>query len=116
MIQPAAVVFHWPGIDWSFEMFWPRLGYVAAGLVIVLITSLRFTRFDPALMRMRVRRKKKKATAAMESPSQTKCRPLSIHQIAQPIRKFALTRMVLAELQVMLKGYHWTWYLSLSVL
>ena len=111
MIQPSAVVFNWPGINWSFDMFWPRLGYVGAGLALVIVTSFGFKRFDPALVRLRGRKRKTKSTTAIETQPQHAFPVIGFHQIVPAVSDFSTLRMVLAELRVMLKGYHWTWYL-----
>jgi hypothetical protein len=111
MVQQSAVVFNWPGIDWSFEMFWPRLGYVGVGLALVILTSLRFNRFDPALVKLRVGKRKKKSRMATEMQSQRTLSVIGFHQIVPAVSDFSMYRMVFAELRVMLKGFHWVWYL-----
>jgi hypothetical protein len=111
MVQSSAVVFNWPGIDWSFEMFWPRLSYVAVGLALVILTSLRFNRFDPALVKLRGRKRKTKTTTAMEIQPEPALPVIGFHQIVPAVSSFSMYRMVCAELRVMLKGYHWVWYL-----
>jgi len=110
MVQASAVVFNWPGIDWSLEMFCPRLGYVGVGLVLVIVASLHFNRFDPALVRLRGRKRKTKSTSTIEIQPERKLPVIGFHQIVPAVSDFSMYRMVVAELQVMLKGYHWIWY------
>ena len=110
IIQPSAVVFYWPGVGWTFNTVWPRLGYVACGLVLVLTAALLFKRFDPAVTNFRAR-KNRVSNNAPESLLPPTTSSIGYHLLAKPTRRLAVFGMIIAELRVMLKGFHWTWYL-----
>lgn len=110
--QATQSVFTWSGVEWTSELFILRLGYVVTGLAITGLATVFFDRFDPA--RIRLPRKKKRPGKSEKGPvnsATTAVAALSIGQISSARIDFSLYRMVIAELRLMLKGYHWSWYL-----
>jgi hypothetical protein len=107
-------LFRWEGIDWSLAMVPLRLLWVGCAVCLAGVATLNFDRFDPARTRIarpskRSKRSKKTLPAdeeAFSKPAATK----SWSEIAPAKFRFNFLRMLTAELRLMLKGYHWLWY------
>lgn len=107
-VTPITVI--WPGVDWTISLVWPRLGYAALGLVLTLIAATLFDRFDPSRIRRRRSGKRKKAGVAPDSPGHSPNRRTPDISLAPVTVGFRLTTLILSEMRVVLKGYHWVWY------
>jgi len=107
-VAPISVI--WPGLDWTISLVWPRLGYAALGIVLTLIAAALFDRFDPSRTRRRRPGKRKKTGVAPDSPGRSPNRRTPDISLAPVTVGFKLTTLILSELRVMLKGYHWVWY------
>lgn len=117
MSSEKLLPFTWSGIDWSIEMFTSRLAYIATGLAITGVAALCFDRFDPARIKLRKPKKKKEQTASSkEIPRATVVSSVSIAKLAPVTINFSPVPLILAELRLMLKGYHWSWYLIAAAL
>ncbi len=104
--------FTWAGIDWTLEMFTPRLAYLATGLVLTGVATFFFDRFDPAHIELSKPKKKKPKTAeSKELPRAIEVSSASVAQLAPAAISFSPAPMIFAELRLMLKGYHWSWYM-----
>ncbi len=105
-------LFLWPGIRWSLAMVPVRMVWIAAAMCLAALATFFFDRFDPARAG-RVKpatRKGQPLPAADESPSEST--PLVGWADVGPADfNFSLLRMWRAELALMVKGYHWSWYL-----
>jgi hypothetical protein len=132
-IGPVPVVFAgplqtfvWAGVQWTPQVVAGRLSWVAVAIAIALLASLFFNRFDPA--RLRIRRIKEKRRTTKEPQL---VEP-AIHQsqLAAPVSRsapqltplptsgmrFSFGRLLLAELGLMRKGLRWWWFLVAAVL
>jgi len=103
--------FPWDGIDWTFKAIVLRLSWVAVAGVAVSLALPFFDRFDPAKIKQKTVRKKKKHAAALAEAEDSSRRPeLSYREIGLPQSRFRFVDMLKAELRVALIGYHWFWY------
>jgi hypothetical protein len=105
--------FTWNGIHWTAEIVFGRALWLSTALGIALLAALFFRRFDPAP------RKPKPA----QGPEPTDSPPLESAQPAQtpaPVhltpltsgrRAFYPTRILLAELRLLIKGIRWWWFI-----
>ena len=105
-------LFHWAGIPWSLGMVPVRLVWIGGAMALVAIATLFFDRFDPA------RAKRARSTRNGERPLsaaddlQRQGTPLASWSDVGPADvDFKFLRMWRAELELMVKGYHWSWYL-----
>ncbi|MFH2048649.1 MAG: hypothetical protein ABIJ12_04300 [bacterium] len=104
-------IFDWNGIVWTnaalmLRLFWIGVAGVVTGLAIPF-----FDRFDPALIKHKLSRKANKKKAVTESIEQsTALTNLPYKSLSLPVLRFSLTNMIVAELRLALKGYHWFWY------
>ena len=116
MVEPEALaslkLFHWDGISWTAAMALPRLFWIGVAFVLTSISAVTLNRFDPAAEKLPFKKKKKKRTTVDEVTgdfsggadiSAADLRPVSI--------SFSLPAMLLSELRLLLKGFHWFWYL-----
>jgi hypothetical protein len=121
--------FVWEGFDWSPELLFLRLYWIAVALALVLLAALVFDRFDPARSLFRVRSiatkpsgwhfparwRKRAAIANAEGNSATNGAAAlkgmvhlsPLNPVAAPFRASAV---LLAELRLMLKRQRWWWY------
>jgi hypothetical protein len=106
----AANMFTWPGIDWSIGVILPRLGYMAVGLFLVGLVTLKFNRFDPAKTKIRRKKRTKEQHGGGSEGLPATSSSLSYRQLKPIETRFSMIRMIFAELRLMLKGYHWVWY------
>lgn len=110
--EVATQTFFWPGLAWTPTLIATRLLWALIALIIVLISALFFTRFDPARERMRVRKpisapQKVEQHAAIAAAQQPPVQLTSLRGSAG----FTFGRRLQAELRLMLKGQPWWWYL-----
>lgn len=104
--------FIWEGIDWNLEIIYSRLIWVGVALVIGIIASILFKRFDPAL------EKRKLSKAGLESEpkeiAKMEVYPITRKYHLAPLSskafKFSVLRLLISELRLMVKGLGWWWY------
>jgi hypothetical protein len=109
--EQAMKLFPWNGVEWSVGMVPIRLLWIAAAWLLVGLATLRFDRFDPAAVgrvgRKKRRRKKREVADYDGSPAPSD----ASWSRTPPVEwNFSFARMLGAELRLMLKGYHWSWY------
>jgi len=106
-LAKAVNIVPWDGIKWSMAIIWQRLMWVGLGLASVLITVPFFNRFDQThLTRGTIRKEKNKKAEAPPLPAKSPSSTLSYKQIVTPTVRYHYTSMLVAELRLMLKGYH----------
>jgi len=104
-------IFDWNGIVWTnaalmLRLFWIGIAGVVTGLALPF-----FDRFDPALIKRKLTRKTHKKNAITDSiEKSTAVSNLPYKSLSQPVLRFSLTNMIIAELRLALKGFHWVWY------
>ncbi len=109
MEKQKILLFRWDGFDWTTEIFIHKLIWVALAVFLVFIAALLFRRFDPAGEKLVSKSKKTKTQEKKisEEPTQ-KVHVKDLEPVAWSFNFLALLK---AELRVMLKGYHWIWYI-----
>jgi len=110
---PAKGVFHWSGVNWTLDIIIQRIAIFGLAVVLTLLASLFFDRFDPS--RRKPRRRKNNASTSIPKAASTS------GALSQPIRLTPLTgsqsgfkffRILLSELKLLLKGQRWWWYVG----
>ena len=104
-------LFHWDGIAWSLGMVPLRLLWVAAAVGLTGLATVCFDRFDPALTGRA--EPAPPAGPPLPAPEDPGDRDLAAPRWSGDVAvefDFSFPRMLKAELRLMLKGYHWSWY------
>jgi hypothetical protein len=114
----VAAGFHWNGVEWTAGVVTQRLAWTAGAFALVLCGAWFFDRFDPASSRRRSGARPRSEGAAapagvvLESATARPHIATSTH--LTPLASGALHagawRLLVAELQLALKGYRWWWY------
>lgn len=109
--ESASNTFLWTGVDWTPEIILKRLAFFALAIVLTLLASIFFDRFDPS--RQRPRRTKSTALTLKPEPvstSQSVSQPVHLTPLTAPTNGFAFFRILSLELKLLLKGQRWWWY------
>jgi ABC-type transport system involved in multi-copper enzyme maturation permease subunit len=107
---PIEGTFTWTGIDWTAHVVGTRLGYVGLAVLVTLAGSLFFDRFDPS--RRKPRRRKESASIPTPEPViVSEPQPaVQLTPLNRSANQFRFSRVLLAELKLMIKGQYWWWY------
>ncbi len=110
--EEATKLFHWSGIEWSLAMMPVRLMWIGAALGMTGLAAVFFDRFDPARVRRiePAQREERRLTAEADHQDGDR-RSISWSDVVPADFDFRFLRMWRAELALMVKGYHWWWYL-----
>lgn len=105
-------LFVWNGVDWSLKLLPLRLLWMGWALGIATLGAVCFDRFDPARAgRAKSRRRKKPKSPVLEDPGGAPAVSYrSWRNLTAVNPSFNVVRMLGAELRLMLKGRHWSWY------
>jgi len=108
---PNIRYFHWAGYDWTTELLTIRIFWVGVALLFAALAVICFNRFDPAKERTGSKRRRPVAApAALEtSISRESVKPVTAWTTPL-VRRYNIVHMLRAELRLMVKGYHWSWY------
>ena len=108
--------FKWDGIRWTPELAGERMAWYGYSLLLVLLATLFFDRFDETLSRPRLRRRRHldqapgRAATGEEAGAPSVAGRISSSLISLAGRsRFAV--LVTAELRLMLKGLSWAYFL-----
>ncbi len=105
-------IFHWGGIRWSLAMLPLRLVWIAAALGLAALAARFFDRFDPARAgRVKPATQQARPMPAADDPRSDDMIFVGRADIGPVDFNFSLLRMWRAELELMVKGYHWSWFL-----
>jgi hypothetical protein len=107
--------FRWEGLQWTGEIIFSRLQWVALSLGLALLAALFFRRFDTAKERSKRSGKPGKEIVQLEAapiaiPEAQVRAPVALHPISKR-RRFSFLFMVVAELRLALHGITLWWYL-----
>jgi len=110
---PAKGVFHWSGVDWTPDIILKRFTIFGLAVVLTLLASLFFDRFDPS----RRRPKRTKNTASTPTPqvistSKVLSQPIHLTPLTRSQNGFTFSRILISELKLLLKGQRWWWYVG----
>jgi hypothetical protein len=107
---PITGVFPWSGVEWTFDIALTRFTFLAAAIVIALVASFFFDRFDSS----RIRPGRGKTSASLLAPeaasitrtlAAVRLTPLNAHP-----HGFAFWQVISLELKLLLKGKRWWWF------
>jgi hypothetical protein len=108
---PIVGVFPWAGVTWTGEIILKRLLFFGLGVVVALLASNFFDRFDPA--RLRPGRRKRLASLPVPEPAsvpQTQSQPVRLTPLTASASSPTFLRVMTSELKLLLKGQRWWWY------
>ncbi len=110
--SPATVkLFHWGGVTWSLAMVPLRLLWIGVAVGLAALATLFFDRFDPArAKRAKSATRRERPLPADEDPRSSSVPLVGWSDIGPAEFNFSFLRMWHAELRLMVKGYHWSWY------
>lgn len=108
---PIQGVFHWAGVDWTPDIILKRITFFGIAIVLTLIASIFFDRFDPS----RSKPRRMKGGASLPKPevaptSATLSQPVHLTPLNASTSDFAFMRVLISELKFLLKGQRWWWY------
>ena len=107
--------FHWRGIQWSPAMLAARLTWCGIALLLPLIGSIFFHRFDPA-REWRLGKQIRGPSGPVESVAVSRqagsAENVQVHltPLPQLRARHSFVALVGSELRIMLKGKRWWWY------
>jgi len=107
---PIAGLFTWSGVNWTYSIVFTRLIFLGIGMILVLVSSILFDRFDSS------RRKPKqiKASASHLTPETAIVKQtvpaVQLTPITTPQNGFAFPRLIILDLKLLFKGGHWWWF------
>jgi hypothetical protein len=122
--ESSGRIFHWDGMDWTWEILLSRLIWFAAAVGLALLAALFFDRFDVSRNTARGSgriRKTKKAVleAAVENVvALPALAPVHLNPLAPGARRFRFLDLLRAEMRLLLNGQRWWWWavaLGLSI-
>ncbi len=113
--EQAVRTFQWDGIDWTPKVLAMRLVWIATALVLALLASLFFHRFDPARFWRKAAHAKRTLaanTTAGDQPAAMSERytASSLTPALRGSLVAGFAHLVMSELRLMLKGQRWWWY------
>ena len=107
---PGLEQFQWDGIKWTMAVVLPHLFCVGLACFITFLAVPFFDRFDPSRIKRRIK-KIPSLSANREVHPQLGSRPYHLSELAAVHSSFSPAAMLIAELRLMLKGFHWSWYI-----
>jgi hypothetical protein len=111
--------YNWTGIDWNLPMFVERFIWIAVALMIVVMASFFFHRFDLT----RAVKNNKKAKSNDLEKAETYIKPVNKNHVEMKLTPYSNTRgqskyvhTLVMELRLMFKGLRLWWYLVAVVM
>jgi len=109
---PVTGTFPWSGVDWTFGIVVARLVFLGVGLIMALVSSIFFDRFDSSFRKpMRMKNVASLPKLPIVSPSPTLSQPIHLTSLGTRANGFTFIRVVISELKLLLKGRCWWWYI-----
>ena len=110
------LTFEWMGIHWTPEILLSRFIWLIVTVVLVLVSSLFFRRFDPAFEKIRKPQKSTSQTLdgmgeVPTSIQHTEHQPVQLSVLVREWPRFSFLQLLAAEIRLLLKGWPWWWYL-----
>lgn len=111
--QPAhsAKTFPWDGLDWTAGMFFERTAWIGLGVVIALVASIPFDRFDPSRRQVIVITNPEQPIGTVKKPEKT-MQVIHLTTLTQRPSRWFFFSILAAELRLMFKGRKTIWYLA----
>jgi hypothetical protein len=115
---PQTQVFTWTGVDWTLEIILTRLSFFLFSAVLLLGAIKYFDRFDSS--QIKPKKKKMKTIASSNDPlpaltPQTLPAP-RLTPLNTVTNRFDFFTILRAELELLIKGQRWWWYVIAGVL
>ncbi|MEK8127725.1 hypothetical protein WMW72_07320 [Paenibacillus filicis] len=112
-VEGSIPTFEWQGVEWAPELLVMRLAWVGIALLIVILSSLLFTRFSTPNNSQASGNLI--AVEGFKKP-QAKSGGITDYQLSPVVKdtRIRITRLIRAELLIMLKGYSIWWYLLVT--
>ena len=109
---PILGTFPWSGVTWTSSTLFTRLMILGFGIILALVSSILFDRFDPS--RRRPGRTKVSTSAPTPEPAPVKqaLPAVQLTPITTPLNGFAFPRLIILELKLLFKGQRWWWFLA----
>ena len=109
---PIMGMFPWSGVDWTFSIVITRLMFLGVGIIMALVSSILFDRFDSTPRKTR----RTKTSASLPTPKAvTAPRTLAAVQLTPmttSLNGFAFPRLIILELKLLFKGQRWWWFVA----
>jgi len=107
---PITGIFPWSGVVWSYNIVSSRLMFLGIGIIIALVSSILFDRFDSS--RRKPKRTKASASTLTPEPATAKqaLPAVQLTPITAPLNGFAFPRLIILELKLLFKGGRWWWF------
>lgn len=108
---PILGVFHWSGVPWTAEIILKRFTFIGIGMLLTLVASVFFDRFDLSHWKPR----QTESDASLPEPEidavkQTQFQSAHLTPLSGSTNHFVFIRMLISELKLLLKGWRWWWY------
>jgi hypothetical protein len=104
--------FTWNGIDWTAPVIGTRFAFIGLAVLVTLLAALFFDRFDPS----RSKPGQKKTSASPLTSERISVSPalpaVQLTPLNRTLNRFSFLHVLLAELNLLLKGQQWWWYAS----
>jgi hypothetical protein len=112
MDTPIIGTFTWTGIEWTPAIVATRFAFIGLAILLTLLAAIFFDRFDPS----RAKPKRIKSTASDSAPipaSTSQAIPTPhLTPLNAAANGFSFSRVLTAELKLLLKGQRWWWYIA----
>ncbi len=102
--------FTWLGVHWTPDLILARFLFIVLAVLLTLLASLFFDRFDPS--RSQPRRTKTAASSPDLMPTASSQALPAVHltPLTSSAKRFGFISVLIAELKLLLKGQPWWWY------
>ncbi len=112
MDTPIIGTFIWTGIEWTPAIIATRFAFIGLAILLTLLAAIFFDRFDTS----RAKPKRIKNTASDSAPvpaSTSQALPTPrLTPLNTAANGFSFSRVLTAELKLLLKGQRWWWYIA----
>ena len=112
MDTPIIGTFTWTGIEWTPAIIATRFAFIGLAILLTLFAAIFFDRFDPS----RAKPKRIKSSASPSAPeigSTSQAIPTPrLTPLNAVANGFSFSRVLTAELKLLLKGQRWWWYIA----
>jgi hypothetical protein len=108
---PLKGIFQWSGVDWTADIILKRLLFFGIAILLTLLASLFFDRFDPSRQKPR----RRKSTVSLPEPGTASVQPavrpaVTLTPLAASSNGSTFIQVLRSELKLLLKGQRWWWY------
>ncbi len=112
-LEPVKYIFHWSGVDWTFDLILQRFGLIGIALLLMVIASIFFDRFELSdYKRSRIWRNRKAIPTPVRksNPAVSNITPVQLTPMQPSAKRFNFINILDAELKLLLNGPRWWWF------